>query len=360
MIVLDAHCDSPSQMYRLRDFGIDNSRGQVDFPKMKRGGVDASFFAAYIPASRRPEEATRYADALLDTVDAQMAANKDKAAYATTPGEVRENKEKGLTSVLLGIENASPIRQSRPLLEHFRARGVRYVTLTHSADNQVGDSCSGSGTWGGLSPFGKDFVAWMNESGMLIDLAHSADSMIKDVLAASRRPVAYTHGCCRSLASHRRNLPDDLIKGIADSGGIVCMSIYPCFLSDGFTKVLADSGLEKKMWVEDEFIADPADKDKRAAWWRVQDELAALSRPGIDRILDHIEHAVEVAGIDHVGIGTDYDGIEVTVDGLEDISKFNLLWSAMEDRGFSGDDIAKIAGGNFLRVLGEVQASFGG
>lgn len=355
MIVLDAHCDAPSQMYRLRDFGIDNTRGQVDFPKMKRGGVDASFFAAYIPASRKPEEATGYADALIDAVDAQIEANPDKAAYARCPGEVRSNKAKGLVSVLLGIENSSPIRRSEALLDHFKARGVRYITLTHSADNLVGDSCSGSGTWGGLSPFGKEFIGWMNDRGMLIDLAHSADNTIKDVLAVSKYPVAYTHGCCRELASHKRNLPDGLIKGIAETGGIVCMSIYPCFLSDEFTKLLSTTGLEKKMWMEDDYIANPSDKARMAAWWAVQDELSALARPGAERIADHIEHAVEVAGIDHVGIGTDYDGIEVTADGFEDISKFSSLWPVLKDRGFSDTDLEKIAGDNFLRVLTEVQ-----
>lgn len=355
MIVLDAHCDAPSQMYRLRDFGIDNERGQVNFPKMKRGGVDASFFAVYVPASKGPQQATEYADAVLDSVDRQMSENAGKAAYARCSGEVRANKEKGLLSILLGMENASPIQESSELLSHYFDRGIRYITLTHSADNQVCDSCSGKGTWGGLSPYGKRLVSDMNASGMMIDTAHCSDDTIRDVLKYSKKPIAFTHGCCRSLAGHRRNISDDLMHGIAAEGGVVGMSIYPCFLSDEFVRILTESGLEKKLWVEDDYIADPSDRKKMEAWWAVQDELAALQRPEVSRVVDHIEHAVEIAGIEHVGIGTDYDGIEVTPRGLENISGFGLVAEEMKSRGFGLKDMEMILGGNLLRLLDEVQ-----
>ena len=228
---------------------------------------------------------------------------------------------------------------------------LRYITLTHSADNDVADSCTGSGRWGGLSPFGRELVPAMNHIGMLVDLAHSADSTMRDVLEISARPVAYTHGCCRALASHRRNISDELIRAIAERGGIVCMSIYPCFLDDEFVKTLEASGLEEQMWVETEFIKDPGDPRKAAAWAEVQRRLAELPRPSVSRVADHIEHAVNVGGIDHVGLGTDYDGIEVTASGLEDISKFPSIFDELGRRGFSRRDIAKIAGENFLRVL---------
>ena len=355
MIVLDAHCDAPSQMVRLRDFSRDNAFAQVDFPKMVRGGVDASFFAAYVPASLSGEAATAWAIKLLDEADRQVAACAGRVAYARCSGGVRRNRKAGLTSVLLGIENASALQASFDLLRAFYRRGVRYVTLTHSADNQVGDSCTGAGTWGGLSPFGRQLIPEMNRRRMLIDVAHSADSTIRDVLALSEKPIAYTHGACRALASHKRNLPDELIRGIAERGGVVCMSIYPPFLDDGFVQTLAESGLEEKLCVEDAFIKDPGNAAKRAAWEAVQRELQALPRPGTDRIVDHIEHAVSVAGIDHVGIGTDYDGIEVTAAGLEDVSCFPRLWETMRSRGFSQRDIDRIAGKNFLRVLTEVR-----
>ena len=355
MIVLDAHCDAPSQMVRLRDFGVDNAFAQVDFPKMRRGGVDASFFAAYVPARLQGQEATDYARRLLEETFRQVSQNADKVAFARCAGGVRRNRRAGLLSVLLGIENASALQEDLSLLKDFYKRGVRYVTLTHSADNQVGDSCTGKGTGGGLSPFGKQLVPEMNRCRMLIDVAHAADATIRDVLTFSARPVAYTHGGCRALASHRRCLPDELIRAIADGGGVVCISIYPPFLDDAFVRTLAESGLEEKMSVEDAFIADPADPAKRAAWEAVQLELQQLKRPGVERVADHIEHAVAVAGIDHVGIGTDYDGIEVTVTGLEDVSRFPALWEELRRRGFSAGEISRIAGGNLLRVLSAVR-----
>ena len=355
MTVLDAHCDAPSQMVRLRDFGADNAFAQVDFPKMRRGGMDASFFAAYVPARLQGQAATDYARHLLDETARQVAQNADCVAFARCADGVRRNRKAGLTSVLLGIENASALQESFELLREFYRRGVRYVTLTHSADNQVGDSCTGKGTWGGLSPFGKRLIPEMNRRRMLIDVAHAADSTIRDVLALSEKPVAYTHGACRALASHRRNLPDALIRDIAEGGGIVCISIYPPFLSDDFVRTLAESGLEANLSVEDAFIQDPADPAKRAAWEAVQRELQALPRPGVERVADHIEHAVSVAGVEHVGIGTDYDGIEVTVRGLEDISRFPLLWDVLRRRGFSRREVELIAGKNFLRVLKSVR-----
>ena len=357
MTVFDAHCDAPSQMLRLRDFGQDNARGQVDFPKMLRGGVRASFFAAYVPASLSGNAATDYAGRLLDETRRQVFANPDKAALATSASGVQEIVRSGRVAVMQGIENASALDGGDPveLLGSFYRRGVRYITLTHSADNAYADSCTGNGRWGGLSPLGERLVGEMNRIGMMIDLAHASDGTMRDVINRTSAPVAYTHGCCRALASHRRNISDELMKGIAGTGGVVCMSIYPCFLDDGFVKILGESGLEEKSYIEDEFIRDPSDPAKREAWYAVTDELAALPRPSVSRVVDHIEHAVSVVGVEHVGIGTDYDGIEVTAEGLEDVSRFGLVTEEMRRRGFSRRDISMIAGGNLLRVLKEVR-----
>lgn len=358
MTVLDAHCDAPSQMLRLRDFGKDNDHAQVDFPKMLRGGVNASFFAAYVPSSLSGASASEYAERLLDETERQVSANPSMAALASSASAVERNGRRGLVSVLRGIENATAldgVEDPSVLLRHFYKRGVRYITLTHSADNRFADSCTGDGRWGGLSPLGRSLVREMNSIGMLIDLAHSSDRTMEDVLSESRAPVAYTHGCCRALASHRRNITDELMRGIADGGGIVCMSIYPCFLDDAFVKTLSDSGLGQKYRVEDEFIKDPSDPSKRAAWYSLLDELSALRRPSVARVVDHIEHAVAVAGVEHVGLGTDYDGIEVTASGLEDVSKFPLIFEEMRRRGFGRREISLIAGKNLLRVLKDVK-----
>ena len=184
MIVLDAHCDAPSQMYRLRDYSLDNPNAQVDFPKLRRGGVDCSFFAAYVPARLEGEEATVYARKLLDEAHRQVEANSDKVAIARCSSGIRRNRRSGLTSVVLAIENASAVQESFELLAEFKKRGVRYITLTHSADNQVGDSCTGNGRWGGLSPFGRELVREMNRIGMMVDVAHASNKTIEDVLHA--------------------------------------------------------------------------------------------------------------------------------------------------------------------------------
>ncbi len=351
MISIDAHCDAPSQMLRLRDYSLDNNHAQVDFPKMAAGGISGSFFALYIPARLSGKEALDYSLRLLGELERQVEANPGEVAFATSAEQLRSNAGNGLISILVGLENGSPIQQDMNLLHEFKRRRVRYVTLTHSADNQIGDSCSGCGTNGGLTDFGRELISEMNSCSMLVDLAHCADSTIRDVLEISKEPVLDTHTCCRELSRHRRNLPDSLMRGIAERGGVVCASIYPCFLSEKFVKVLEDSRLEEQMYIEDEFIADPADAEKRARWNALQDRLAALPRPGVDIICDHILHMVNVCGIEGVGIGTDYDGIEVTPQGLENISSFNVIFDALSSRGLTTGQIEKIAGGNILRLL---------
>ena len=235
------------------------------------------------------------------------------------------------------------------------------MTLCHSADNQICDSCASKHKkWGGLSPFGREVIAEMNRLGMLIDVSHISDDSFWDVLKYSKVPVAATHSCCRALAGHPRNMTDDMIRALADAGGVIQINFYPLFIDDDFAKVLNESGIEERHeGVEAQFIACPSDPQKRAAWNAVQDELMALPRPSYKRVVDHIDHAVSIAGIDHVGIGSDFDGIEVTPDGLEDISFMPLIFDEMRSRGYSEEDIEKVAGGNFLRLLRHVSLSSG-
>ena len=355
MILLDAHCDAPSQMYRLRDFSRDNDHAQVDFPKMRRGGVDASFFALYVPASMEPVPSREYALALLAETRRQVLAQPGVVRFATSAEEVQNNKSEGLISILLGLENGTPLLGAEGTLDFLYGAGVRYVTLTHSADNLLCDSCTGKGSWGGLSPRGREMVRDMNRIGMLVDVAHCSDDTVRDCLRLSGAPIAYTHGCCRALASHRRDLPDELIREIARGGGVVGMSIYPPFLSDEFVRTLDESGLKEKESLEDDFIRNPADPEARRAWFEVLDELAQLPRPGVGKVVDHIEHAIEIAGTEHVGIGTDFDGIEVTAEGLETVASLGLVFAEMRRRGWSEGETSGVAGGNFLRLLDEVQ-----
>ena len=356
MFVLDSHCDTPTMMTRGRDIGKNNGRGHVDLPKLKAGGVDASFFALYTSAEMAPDAATRYALEMLGRIYDQVGAHPELAAIAKTPSEALENKEKGLVSIFIGMENGSPIQKSLSLLRVFYRLGVRYMTLTHNADNEIADSAAQGSRWHGLSPFGREVVEEMNRLGMIIDIAHASDETFYDVLRCSKSPIVSTHSCCRALAHHRRNLSDEMLRTLADKGGVIQINFYPVFLSDAFAKTLADSGLESKSWTEQDWISDPLNPEKTAAWNSVLDEFAALPRPSYKDVVDHIDHAVKVAGIDHVGIGSDFDGIEVTPEGLDDVSKIGVIFDEMTRRGYSDDEIEKIAGQNFMRVFNEVIA----
>lgn len=355
MFVLDSHCDTPSQILRLRDLSKDNDHAHIDFPKLKRGGVDAAFFALYIPAAldSDPSAAMKYAVRLLDGVNDTLRACPESAAYAISREQAFRNKENGLFSVFLGLENGSPLGRSLEPLDFFYKSGVRYITLCHSGNNEICDSCAPSSErWGGLSPFGKEVVAEMNRIGMLVDVSHMSDASFYDVLECSAKPVAATHSCCRALAEHPRNMTDDMIRALASAGGVIQINFYPMFIDGGFKEVLLKSGLsDRGEVVEKEFIKNPSDAAGRAAWNAIQDELLALPRPSFRLIADHIDHVVEIAGIDHVGIGSDFDGIEITPDGLEDISMLPVLFEELRSRGYSDSDLEKIAGGNFFRIL---------
>ncbi len=314
-MILDSHLDTPGKLLKEHlNPGIDNPGAQVDFPKMKAGGVEGGFFALYTPPEMEPDCATRYA---LEMLSATYDACEDNADYAVLcfgPDEVENNRKKGLISVFMGMENASPIQESLSLLRTFYRLGVSYVTLTHNGDNAVADSSAEGKRWGGLSPFGREVVAQMNALGMMVDLSHASDKTFWDCLEVSKAPIIATHSSCRALCGHRRNLTDEMLKALGEKDGYVGINFYPYFLSDSF---------------------DPAKPS---------------TFPGVKEIVDHIDHAVRLAGIDHVGIGSDFDGIEVTPEGLEDISKIGEIQAEMRRRGYSETDILKVSGQNLLDV----------
>ncbi len=317
MFVLDSHCDTPSQITRLNlDLSKDNMNTHVDFPKLRRGGVDGAFFALYIPAEMDsdPDGAFEYAERLLEGVRMSVKANPSAAAFAVNEAQALENRRKGLFSVFLGLENGSPISGSLEKLRWFHEAGIRYMTLCHSENNQICDSCAPRvKRWGGLSPFGREVVAEMNRLGMLVDVSHISDDAFYDVLDTSVKPVVATHSCCRALADHPRNMTDDMIRALAAAGGVIQINFYPVFL---------DSSYES-------------------------------ANPSYRRITDHIDHVVGLVGVDHVGLGSDFDGIEITPEGMEDISKFSLVFDELRARGYSEADLAKIASGNFFRILNQ-------
>ena len=354
MFVLDSHCDTPSQILRLRDLKYDNDHAHVDFPKLKRGEVDGAFFALYIPASMDddPARSYEYAMKLLDGVNKTLDANSDSAALALSEEDAVNNKSNGLFSIFIGLENASPI-DSIEKVKLFYDKGIRYITLCHSANNAICDSCAPKEKkWGGLSPFGIELIKEMNRLGILIDVSHVSDDTFHDVLKYSTKPVVATHSCCRSLCSQPRNITDEMIRELAAAGGVIQINLYPLFLDSGFSEILSQSGIsERGELIEKEFIADPSNVDKRAAWNKVQDEIMSLPRPSYKLIADHIDHVVSLVGVNHVGIGSDFDGIEVTPDGMEDVSMMPKLFTELRRRRYSEEDLCKIASGNFFRIL---------
>ena len=356
MLVFDSHVDTPSQLIRLRNLGIDNRYGHVDFPKLRRGGVGGSFFALYTPPETAPDAATRYALEMISAVYDAVDANPDLAALAFSPEEAEENAKEGLFSVFIGMENGAPIQQSLSLLRTFYRLGVSYVTLTHNGDNAIADSAAEGKRWHGLSPFGKEVVAEMNELGMMIDLSHASDETFWDCIRLSTAPVVATHSCCRALCGHRRNLTDEMLRALGEADGYVGINFCPSFLSDRFASDPADAALmEEADRAEAAFIADPADPERVRAWEQMQDRVETIWRPGVKEVVDHIDHAVELAGIDHVGIGSDYDGILVAPAGLENVSKIGLVFDEMRRRGYDAGQVEKVAGKNLLEVMKRVK-----
>ena len=353
MFILDSHCDTPSQILRGRDVSKDNEYAHIDFPKLKRGGVDAAFFALYIPASLDSEQAFAYTERLYDATVEALSCNADKARLTLTKEQAHINKKNGLFSVFLALENGSPVGRSLERLRTFYDKGIRYMTLCHSRDNEICDSCASKDKrWHGLSPFGREVVAEMDRLGMLIDVSHISDEAFYDVLECSTKPVVATHSCCRALSDHPRNMTDDMIRALASKGGVIQINFFPVFLDVSFNDVISGSGIsERGEQVEAEFIADPFNAEKRQAWHKVLDELKSLDRPSYKLIADHIDHVVSLVGIDHVGLGSDFDGIDVTPAGMEDASMMYKIFEELRSRGYSLEDLEKIASRNFFNVF---------
>lgn len=354
-MMYDSHVDTPSQLLRLRDIGMDNPYAHVDFPKLRRGGVDGSFFALYTPPRMSPDEATRYALQMVSAVYDSLDAHPDYAALAFLPADAARNKAEGLISVFLGMENGAPIQESLSLLRIFYRLGVSYVTLTHNGDNSIADSAAEGKKWGGLSPFGKQVISEMNALGMMVDLSHASDATFWDCIKLSRAPIIASHSCCRSLCAHRRNLTDEMLQALGEKEGYVGINFCPSFLSERFAASPEDARLmDEADAAEAAFIARPGEQDTVDAWHRMQDRLLEMWRPGVKEIVDHIDHAVQWAGIDHVGIGSDFDGILVPPLGLENASYMPVLWEEMRRRGYAENEIEQVAGGNLMAVFDRV------
>lgn len=352
--VLDSHCDTPSVLLENIDIGKRRKRGHVDFIRAREGGVDGMFFAIYTPPSLEGNEALAHAVRLVSKCYDAVDCNRDKAAFAFSPAHAYGNRRKGLVSVFLGMENGTPIQDDLAYLRLFQRFGVRYLTLCHNSNNKLCDSCMPAvPEWGGLSPLGREAVKECNRLGILLDCSHASDSTFYGLLDCSAAPVVASHSSCRALCGHPRNMSDEMLAALGKSGGVVQINFYPRFIDSDFAddkfRRLSDEG---EKWQE-LYRSDLYNEEYRSNYWRIMDELAVYPAPSVRRVADHIDHAVQIAGADHVGLGSDFDGIEVAPDGLRDISMYRNIIHELENRGYGKQEIRGIAGGNFLRVMDE-------
>lgn len=364
-VIVDGHIDVP---YRLReakdpiDLSTRTEKGDFDYVRAKAGGLDAPFMSIYVPAKFQKEGgAKKVADELIDSVEQLEKKWPDKFAVARSPKEVKEAFAAGRIALPMGIENGAAIEDDLANVKHFHDRGVRYVTLTHSKDNLICDSSyDDKKTNGGLSDFGKKVVAEMNRVGIMVDVSHLSDASIEQALEVSKAPVIASHSSCRRFTpGFERNLPDELIEKIGKKGGVVMINFGSGFISgksneyfdhrwDAIRAFMKEHDLERHDPKVDAF-AEAYGKEHPTVYATVAD------------VADHIEHVIEVAGMDHVGLGSDFDGVGDSLPrGLEDVSKYPNLIAELLRRGHSEAEIEKICSGNVLRVWAEVEGLAGG
>lgn len=350
-IIIDSHIDVP---YRLEEKWVDVTKatkdGDFDYPRAKQGGLNAPFMSIYIPASLDSSaNSTKLADKLIDYVEAIVGRAPDKFAIATSTADVEQQFAKGLISLPLGMENGSPIQGDLANLQHFYDRGIRYITLAHSQANHIADSSYDlRRKWKGLSPFGKELVAAMNKVGVLVDISHVSDAAFYQALEISKTPVIASHSSLRAFTpGFERNMDDDMIKALGKNGGVIQINFGSTFVTKRANAWSKKRSAEQKL-AEEKFGKDSDEyKDFRTKFT----EENPLPYATLDSVLDHIDHVVKLIGIDHVGIGSDYDGVGDSLPtDLKDVSTYPNLIQGLLNRGYSETHIIQILNGNFMRV----------
>lgn len=358
-IIMDGHIDVP---YRLNSGWIDVSvateGGDFDYPRAVAGGLNAPFMSIYTPAEfDGTPEAKAHADKMIDFVERIAAEAPDKFVVTKSTADVEAAFKAGLIALPLGMENGSPLLGELANLDHFNERGIRYITLAHSKSNKISDSSyDPNKQWDGLSPFGEQVVRRMNELGIMVDISHVSDAAFWDVMDITATPVIASHSSARHFTpGFERNMNDDMIKALAKNGSVIMINYGSSFLTEAantyrskavvaYEKYLADNGLE-------------ASDENQEAFQKIYAETTPYPFATIDDVLNHIDHVVELAGIDHVGIGTDYDGVGDSLPvGLKSVATYPNLIAGLLGRGYSEADIKKILSGNALRVWRTVEA----
>ncbi|MBL8166825.1 MAG: dipeptidase [Acidobacteria bacterium] len=350
-LVIDTHMDTLQRvLMQGADLGVRSTNGQSDLPRLKAGGVDAQFFAIWPDPMYAPHHAARRTLQLIDAMYGVLNKYPDRIELARNAADLERIVASGKLAALMGIEGGHAIQNDLALLRMFHRLGVTYMTLTHSNTNDWADSSTDKARWGGLNDFGRQVVREMNRLGMLVDVSHVSEDTVMDVLEVSTKPVIASHSSCLALCNHPRNLSDKALKAIAKNGGVIGINFFSGFVDQKYLDAMNAMQNDILATINEKKQIAPEDLDRVAA-----ERLKLLDDPGIPRppfarLLDHIDHAVKIAGIDHVGIGSDLDMIP-TPEGMNDVSDMPKITKGLLERGYKEADIRKILGGNFLRVL---------
>ena len=357
-IIVDTHNDITSMMID-DDYDLGTSsvgKYHTDLARMKEGGLTAEFFSIYVDRKYATEGGS--ARRAMDQIDLVYRASErypDKLMMATSVADIRRAKKQGKVAALMGIEGGHAIENSLMALRDFYRLGVRYMTLTHNNTNDWADACCDTARHNGHSDYGKEVVREMNRVGMLVDVSHVSDKTMSDVLDISTAPVIASHSSARALNSHLRNVPDDLLRRIAKNGGVVMVNFYPVFIDQKALDANKERNERLKPQLDalkEQFKDNPlrlAEETKKIM------DANPLPPTPLSVLIDHIDHIVKVAGVDHVGIGSDFDGVPSLPVGIEDISKLPVITYELLLRGYKEKDIRKILGENFLRAFGEAE-----
>ena len=363
LLVVDTHIDVPYRLGQQGEHPDDVSRrtarGDFDAVRARAGGLDVAWMSIYVPASyQKGDGAKTFADGLVDMVVGIAAKSPRLFELAFSPDDAERIAAEGKIALPMGMENGAGIEDDLENLRHFHRRGVRYVTLTHGEDNLICDSSYSkpeSRRWHGVSPFGRRVIAEMNKLGILVDLSHVSDQAFDQALAATKAPPIASHSSCRHFTpGFERNLDDDRIRALAKKGGVLQINFGSGFLT------AAANAWSKAMWdAEEAFVAATNAKEGTAEldeYRKRYREEHAFPRATLADVVAHIEHVIEIAGVDHVGLGSDFDGVGDTLPtGLEDVSKYPNLIAELTQRGHSIEDVRKIVGGNLMRVWRETE-----
>ena len=355
IMIVDTHQDTP---YRLKKKAEDISQrttdGHFDYPRAKQGGLDAVFMAAYVPPSLEARgEARRFADETIDMIERLTRDHPGQFVLACSVADIQTQFGKGPLSIAIGIENGAPLEGDLANLQHFYDRGVRCITLCHSKNNHICDSSfDTTRKWHGLSPFGKELIPAMNRLGMIVDVSHASDNAFYQVVKLSTAPVVATHSSCRHFTlGWERNMDDDMIRLLAERGGLIQINFGSIFVSTEVNRRFVES----MKHINAHAASHQLNGDERDAFAKEYLREHALGHADVSDVVAHIDHAVRLVGIDHVGIGSDFDGVSNLPKGLTDVSCYPNLIQELLKRSYSEEEIKKICGANFLRIWTTIQ-----